>query len=62
MGRFDNMELSDRQYMEVLSTKLKFADRLGGEVDDPEGTRFLRISDTLALEISARLAEIADRL
>jgi hypothetical protein len=42
-----------------MATAFDKADRKGEAVDDPEGMRFIVISDTLASQISARLRESA---
>jgi hypothetical protein len=36
---------------------LRFGERSGAATDEPEGSRFIQISDTLALQIAAALEE-----
>lgn len=48
--------------LEDIASVLEEADRLGADKDDPEGARFVQISDTLAQDIVRRLRSIPDDL
>lgn len=54
------MTEADREYLLELAWLLDDAERLGSASDEPEGARFIRISDTLAVDIAARLREIVE--
>ena len=41
--------------IEKLISLLETAGRMGAETDDPEGTRYIQISDTLANQLSGEL-------
>lgn len=47
--------------LEAIADVLANAARIGSHVDKPEGTRFISLSDTLALELEARLRVLAER-
>lgn len=48
--------------LEQLAALLRHAQRMGAEIDSPEGTRYLQISDTLALKWAHCLETIAENL
>lgn len=52
----------DKQYLLNISKALDEAEREGNVDDSPEGSGFIKISDTLAREISNRIRSIADRM
>jgi hypothetical protein len=54
--------LSPQDYLGQLARELDRAPRQGQPVDDPEGTRFVTLSDTLAQEIAHQLREVAKRV
>ena len=41
-----------------VALALDAADRIGNDIDEPEGTRYIQISDTLAKELSQALREM----
>ncbi len=45
--------LADRERLEKVLEVLENAPRRGAETDEPEGARYIQISDTLANELSA---------
>ncbi len=51
--------MNDAQYLLKLSQSLKNAGREGADKDEPEGARYIRMSDTLAGSIARRLERIA---
>lgn len=60
-GSEDSLEpTTDAAYLEYLALQLRTMPRLGSEQDTPEGTRYVQISDTLALQVAARLDVIAE--
>ena len=44
--------------MELFLAKLRDAPRLGSETDDPEGARYIIVSDTLAKDLIAVLVAV----
>ena len=54
------LSASDRAYLEVLAIGLAEAPREGGPTDTPEGTRYIRISDTLARDIAKALLRMVE--
>jgi hypothetical protein len=57
---YDN--LSDKEFIDVVAKALERTPREGKEEDNPEGVRYITISDTLATKISVRLKKIAERM
>jgi hypothetical protein len=55
-------DLNDIKILMELSSALKKANREGNEEDDPEGTRYIMISDRLATKMSEKLKEIAEKI
>lgn len=53
------MEAKDRKYLNELANGLDMAGRLGSEKDNPEGVRYIQISDTLAKDMARDLRRIA---
>lgn len=53
------MEEDDRSYLKQLADELDGAPRSGGTADEPEGARFIIISDTQARQIAEKLRGIA---
>lgn len=49
----------DRSWLLDLADELERASRLGVDTDEPEGTRYVQISDALIEVIVSRLREIA---
>jgi len=47
-----------RIYLKDLADSFDSADRLGNVKDEPEGVRYIQMSDTLAHEISSKLMKI----
>lgn len=54
--------LNDIKTLMELSSKFQVAERNGNNVDEPEGTRYIMISDTLATKLSLRLKIIAEKM
>ena len=54
------VELNNRvgAIIEVLET----APRMGAEADEPEGARYIQISDTLAMSLAGDLREFLSRI
>lgn len=52
------MRKVNRKYLIDLATDLDQAERMGCIKDEPEGTRFIQISDTLAAHIAEKLFKI----
>lgn len=48
--------------LETIITLLETAPRLGADVDEPEGARYIQISDTLAQSMAAALRLFAESL
>lgn len=58
-------ELTQQEYLRELALQLDQAERYSARlyhIDDPEGVRTIRMSDTLAREIAERLRRIAECL
>lgn len=55
------MAKEDSEYLRTLADVLDKAVRYGNQDDSPEGTRWVKISDTLAKDISKKLREIAHK-
>ncbi len=53
------MNEKDREYISKLSLMLDKESRFGPEIDEPEGNRYIRISDKLAHIIANDLKKIA---
>lgn len=51
--------MSDKQWLLKLAGELDSAARLGTDSDEPEGARWIELSDTAARQIAARLRAIA---
>ena len=56
------IQMSDSEYLTQLAIELDDAERLGAEEDDPEGVRWIQISDTLAKMIAQKLRHISSRV
>jgi len=54
--------MTDQEYLQELACTLEDVGRFGLDVDSPEGTRWIRMSDTLAIQVAERLRAIASRL
>jgi hypothetical protein len=54
--------IDDKTYLQDLANVFATADREGLDEDIPEGRRWIQFSDTLAMEIAARLTAIAERM
>jgi hypothetical protein len=54
--------LPETRYLFELAKALRDADRMGAEKDEPEGTRYIQISDTLARQIEQELVLCADAI
>lgn len=50
---------SDKKYLYQLADDLENADRLGADTDEPEGNRYIQMSDTVTKLIAERLRKIA---
>ena len=50
---------SDEKYLYQLADDLENADRLGADTDEPEGNRYIQMSDTVTKLIAERLRKIA---
>lgn len=50
------------KYLEILAKALDGAKRHGKEIDVPEGSRYIILSDTLARQMSKDLRDIHDQL
>lgn len=57
MELIDDKESFESALREV-ATLLKTAPRSGADIDSPEGSRYVVLSDTLANQITAQLEEI----
>jgi hypothetical protein len=55
------MNEADTKFLHDLAISLEKAQRFGADTDEPEGGRYIQLSDTLAGKISRRLCEIAER-
>ena len=51
-----------KDYLYQLASSLENAIRIGSEKDEPEGDRYIQISDTLATLTAERLKRIADNI
>lgn len=54
--------LTDHQRLLRLAEALRKTERFGAETDEPEGARYIQLSDTLAKEIDRELVLTADAL
>ena len=54
------MTEENKAYLINLAITIKHAGRFGNDTDEPEGIRYIRISDRLAKEISKNLLRIAN--
>lgn len=52
------MKKTNRKYIIELAKKLRAAERMGSSTDDPQGSRFIQLSDTLTKEITDKLFKI----
>ena len=52
------MKKETRKYLLKLATLLDEAERIGNSIDDPEGRRYIIMSDIVAKEISTKLKSI----
>jgi len=59
-GRF--LARGDRDYLLELARELDRALRLGRDHDVPEGSRWIRLSDTFARAVAAKLRDIAEEM
>ena len=50
---------SDEKYLYQLADDFENADRLGADTDEPEGNRYIQMSDTVTKLIAERLRKIA---
>ena len=50
------------EWLEGIADGFRGADRIGTEQDEPEGRRFIQVSNTLAVEIEGRCREAAVEL
>jgi hypothetical protein len=48
-----------KEYLLELARSLDEAERFGADEDEPEGARWIQLTDTLAKQISSQLREIA---
>jgi hypothetical protein len=53
------LTLDDADWLRELADQLTWAPRFGAAEDEPEGVKFIQLSDTLATDISERLRLIA---
>lgn len=60
--RFAPETMTPREYLHELARQFQRAPRQGQPVDDPEGVRYITMSDTLAQQIAQQLSTIADKL
>ena len=51
----------DTQVAEIIETLATTADRIGAEKDEPEGARYIQISDTCAKQMARTLQAYVDR-
>lgn len=58
----DYAAMSDRRFLMEIFDILAFGERSGAARDEPEGTRYLMLSDTLAKHLAARLQVVIRRL
>ncbi len=56
------MSNKDQDYLRNAAFFLTMSHRYGVDVDEPEGLRWIQISDTLATDIAKELRAIADRM
>ncbi|MGX4584049.1 hypothetical protein [Paenibacillus chitinolyticus] len=54
--------LNDKDYLLVVAKSLREAEREGLGIDNQEGSKWIRMSDTLANRIAQKLEEIAERM
>ena len=54
--------ITEQEYLIQLAQSLDTATRLGDGIDDPEGSRYIQVSDTLARVIANHLRKIAEML
>ena len=52
------MRDKDKEYLLSLGDELDNARRSGSEMDDPEGNRYIILSDTLAVKIAQELRKL----
>jgi hypothetical protein len=53
------LTLDDADWLRELADELTWAPRTGADKDEPEGTRYIQLSDTFATDIAERLRQIA---
>ena len=52
------MKFTNTEYLRQIAVSLKEAERMGQDSDEPEGNRYIQISDTLAGKMAGKLLEI----
>lgn len=58
----DYATMTDREFLMEIFDILAFGTRSGAAQDEPEGTRYLMLSDTLAKHLAARLQVVIRRM